>query len=75
MPSAHINKVIKFLKFNCNEFSVFLMGGAIERAHSTAKSHSVAISRLRLPSETLQIFIADLNFKNFITLLICAKGT
>ena len=55
LPLAHINKVIKLLKFNCIEFSVFLMGGAIERAHSIAKSHSLAISRLRLPSETLQI--------------------
>ena len=27
------------------------MGGAIERAHSIAKSHSVALSRLRLPLE------------------------
>ena len=54
-PLAHINKVIKLLKFNCNEFLVFLIGGAIERAHSIAKSHPVVISRLRLPSETLQI--------------------
>ena len=37
------------------EFAVFLIGGAIERAHSIAKSPSVALSRLRLPLETQQI--------------------
>ena len=52
MHLAHINKVIKLLKF---KFAVFLMGCAIEREHSIAKSHSVALSRLRLPLETLQI--------------------
>ena len=47
-----INIVITLLKFKS---AVFLMGGAIERANSIAKSHSVALSRLRLPLETLQI--------------------
>ena len=32
---------------------MFLIGGAIERANSIAKSHSVALSRLRLQLETL----------------------
>ena len=40
------------------------MDGAIERAHSIAKSYLLALSRLRHPLETLQIFTEDLNFKS-----------
>ena len=51
-----INKVITLLKFKpAVNLQCFLMGGAIERANSIAKSHSVALSRLRLPLKTLQI--------------------
>ena len=48
---------------------MFLIGGAIERAKSIAKSHSVALSRLRLKLETLE-FTADLNIKSVTILLI-----
>ena len=45
------------------------MEGAIERAHSIAKSHSLALS-IAPQLETLNIkFTAELNFKSFITLL------
>ena len=44
-----INKVITLLKFKS---AVFLIGGAIERANSIAKSHSDALS-MRLQLETL----------------------
>ena len=69
MPLAFLNACV--CNKNANKFAVFLIGGAIERA----KSHSVGLSRLRLQLETLQIFVADFNFKSFITLLICTKGT
>ena len=42
------------------------MEGAIERAHSIAKSHSLALSRLRLHYKQCK-FTADLNFKSLIT--------
>ena len=50
-PMAHINKVIKLLKFkSAINLQCFLMGGAIERAQFYCDiSHSVALSRLRLP--------------------------
>ena len=64
------NKVITLLKIkSASEFAVFLIGGAIERADSIAKSHSVALSRLRLQLETLQLITADLIFKSVINLL------
>ena len=51
-----INKVITLLKFKSTvNLQCFLIGGAIDRANSIAKSHSVALSRLRLQLETLQI--------------------
>ena len=55
MPLAHIDKVIKLLKFNCNEFSVSNGRRNRKSAFYYEKSHSLGISRLRLPSETLQI--------------------
>ena len=56
---AHINKVIKLLKFKSEVNLQFLMGGAIERAPPNGTSQQKALSRLRLPLETLQ----DLNLK------------
>ena len=56
--------VITLLKFKAAKFA---MEGAIEKAHSIAKSHSLALS-IAPPLETLQI-TADLNFKSFVTLL------
>ena len=44
------------------------MEGAIERAHSIAKSYLIALSRLRLNYKHCK-FTAELNFKSIIALL------
>ena len=65
---ATFHKVIKLLKQICCEFALIQMEGAIERARPNKILQQNALSRLRLPLETMQIFAADLNFKSFITL-------
>ena len=60
VPLAHINKVIKLLMFKS---AINLLNGKRNRenvfyckiSHSIAKSHSVALSRLRFPLETANL--------------------
>ena len=63
MPLAHINKVIKLLKFkSAINLQCFLMGGAIERYHSFVTSFGRALSIAPLIRNSAK-FITDLNFK------------
>ena len=61
---ASLHKVIKLLKFK----SAAIQWKAQSRVSDRMRSQQNALSRLRLPWETMQIFAADLNFKSFITL-------
>ena len=54
-PFSALSSYKAFKVLICNEFAVFLME-AQSRAHSIEKSHSVALSRLRLPVEKQQIY-------------------
>ena len=71
VPLAHINKVIKLLKFksavNLQCFQWEAQSREIQLRNLIRSAHS--ISHLKHSK-----FTADLNFKSLITLLICAKG-
>ena len=68
---ASFHKVIKLLIQICSEFALFPMEGSIERAHSVAKFHLVALSLL--PLKAMQIR-CRFELKSFITLWKRAIG-